>query len=152
MNVDFEIDIAATPEEVWPYLVEPELQQTWMIGVKRNELIEGDGHSVGSKFEMDIKEGGRIAKYDGTVTAYDRPSKLGVRLVGGCMKTAMTMDALYELTPSAGGGTRLRYSGGGELPGCFAKVMMIIFFWMPKMMVKKMMKGLKRAVESKATA
>ncbi len=150
MKCEFDIEIDASRDAVWPYLVEPEKQKEWMLGVQRNELVEGDGHSVGSKFEMDIKEGGRISKYDGTVIAYDKPGKLGVELVGGCGKTPMTMRAFYTLTETPGGGTRLHYEGGGEISGCFLRVMMIFFFWMPKMMIKKMMKGLKKAVESGA--
>ena len=152
MKVTCDTEIDVTPEQLWPWLTEPEKQKVWMVGVESNELVEGDGHSVGSTFQMKIKEGGRLSDYDGTVTEYDRPKRLGVEMVGGCGKTPMTMRATYALEATPGGGTRLSYEGGGEVPGFFMKFMMVFFFWMPKLMIKKFMKRLKQAAEAEAQA
>ncbi|MDJ0975126.1 MAG: SRPBCC family protein [Planctomycetota bacterium] len=152
MKVTCDTQIDVTPEQLWPWLTEPEKQKVWMVGVESNELVEGDGHSVGSKFQMKIKEGGRLSDYDGTVVEYDRPKRLGVEMVGGCGKKPMTMRATYALESTPGGGTRLAYEGGGEVPGVFMKFMMVFFFWMPKLMIKKFMKRLKQAAEAEAQA
>lgn len=151
MHVTLVTRIEVPPEALWPWLVEPERQKQWMHGVVSNERTEGDGKSVGSRFRMQIKEGGRVSDYEGTVVAYDEPRRLGVELVGGCGKTPMTMRATYVLTPE-GGGTRLAYEGGGELPGFFAKLMMVFFFWMPKAIVKRFLRSLKRVAEAEAEA
>lgn len=152
MKVCLDTEIDVTPEQLWPWLVEPERQKQWMKGVESNELVDGDGHSVGSTFKMKIREGGKLSDYDGTVVEYEKPKRLAVELVGGCGKTPMKMVAVYALEPMGSGGTRLRYEGGGELPGIFAKVMMVFFFWMPKLMLKKFMKSLKKAAEAEVAA
>jgi carbon monoxide dehydrogenase subunit G len=110
-------DIAKSPEEVFPYLFEPDLVPQWTTGLNRYERVDGGPISRGSKFREELEVSGQRIDGELEITAFDPPrgaesrTKVrGVDLIFG-----------YELQAD-GAGTRLTQSveaTGGGLSGRF---------------------------------
>lgn len=64
MRVEHRTEIACSPEQLWPYLEEPDKQKLWMKGVLSNESTSPGPTQVGSTSVMKIKEGGKVAAYN----------------------------------------------------------------------------------------
>jgi carbon monoxide dehydrogenase subunit G len=109
--------IAKSPEEVFPYLFEPDLVPQWTTGLNRYERIDGGAIGRGSRFREELEVSGQRIDGELEITAFDPPRGAesrtqvrGVDLIFG-----------YELEPD-GSGTRLTQSveaKGGGLSGKF---------------------------------
>lgn len=150
-SIQYTAYFTSPPEAVFPYLEDSDKIKQWMTGVERDEATSDGPTRVGSTFEMDIKEGRKLTTYQGEVTKYEPNRLMGVKLVGGCGKTPMTMFADYELTRTESGGTKLDYECRCELPSGFLfKLLGPLFKFMGKAMIKKFMRNLKRLVDTPA--
>lgn len=144
----YSTEFAATPAKIWPFLEDPERIKQWMVGVVDDRPTSDGPLGVGSTFEMDIREGRRITTYQGEITAYERESRMGIKMVGGCGRKPFTMHADYRLTPLGGGRTRLDYLCRVDFPdGFFYRLVMPLFGLMAKMMIRKFMRNLRGLVE-----
>ena len=107
--------IAKPPDEVFPYLFEPDLVPQWTTGLNRYERIDGGAIGRGSKFREELEVSGQridgeleITEYNAPRSAESRTKVRGVDLIFG-----------YALEPD-GSGTRLTQSveaKGGGLSG-----------------------------------
>ncbi len=104
--------IAAAPEAVFPWLVEPERIARWVGGVVECRAVEGGGvHRV-------IEQAGRRIEIDSQVTESRPPRRLVVQQVSpGLFDMTMT----HDLTPEDGG-TRLVISLSAELRSRLARL------------------------------
>ena len=150
MRATFAQDFVCSPERLWRCIEEPELQKQWMKGMLDNKQTSAGPKGVGSTFRMKIQEGGKVADYDGTVTAYDRPRHMAVELSGGNFPAGMVVHVDYRLTEQ-NGGTHLDYiaemGSGGKLPW-WMRLMMPIGKIFMKMQLRGFMKSLKRLAEN----
>ena len=151
MRIDYSMELSCTPDQVWPYLEDPELQKQWMKGLLENQSTSEGPTRVGSTFRMRIKEGSRTADYEGQVTAYEKQRHLGIRMWGGGLPkdTAIVVD--YRLA-DLNGRTRLDYvcQLQGPPPGLFMRLMMPLGAMFARMQLKSFMRKLKSLVELKA--
>lgn len=104
--------IAASPEAVFPWLVEPERIARWIGGTIECRAVEGGGvHQV-------VEQSGRRIEIDSQVTESQPPRRLVVQKVSpGLFDMTMT----HDLTPEAGG-TRLVISLSAELRSRLARL------------------------------
>jgi hypothetical protein len=100
---------------------------------------------VGTKFKQRIREGGRVAEYDGEVTAYDKPHHLAVRI--GNEQFTVHVDYRFASTNS---GTRLTYSAELLFHSWFARIMGVLFSWFTRGILNKQMIRLKEVAEQGA--
>ena len=108
-------DIAKPPEEVFPYLFEPDLVPQWTTGLNRYERIDGGAIGRGSKFREELEVSGQRIDGELEITEYNAPRSAESRTKVRGVDLIFT----YELEP-AGGGTRLTQSveaKGGGLKG-----------------------------------
>ncbi len=141
-------DFRCTPEQLWPWLTELERQKQWMKGLLESELVEGDG-GAGSKIRMKIKEGGRVAEYDGRLTAFEPAKELALDMTGGCFKEGQSFSIVYRLHRLGDGGTRLDIgSDANGMSGVTWRLFGRLFMWLGKMQLKRHMKTLKRLAET----
>src|SRR6516165_10254294 len=147
-------EFACKPEHLWKFLEEPELQKQWMKGLQDSRPTSEGARGLGSTFRMKIKEGSRVAEYDGKVTAYDPPKQLAVVLSGGAFPEGMAINVDYRLT-DLGGRTRLDYVAASDcskpLPW-WMKLLMPLFQLFGRMQLKGFMKTLKRLAETPQVA
>jgi carbon monoxide dehydrogenase subunit G len=145
MRIARTLEIACAPEQLWPFLDEPEKQKLWMKGLLENEQAGPRG--VGSTFRLTIREGRKAEEYQGEVTAYDPPRHLAVRLGGGAMK-GMSMQVDYRLAP-LDGGTRLDYVAEADtacLPWVY-KLLMPLVQLFGRFQLRGFLRTLKRLAE-----
>jgi carbon monoxide dehydrogenase subunit G len=142
-------EFACKPERLWKFIEEPELQKQWMKGLQDNQRTSDGPPGVGSTFRMKIKEGSKVADYDGKISAYDPPRHLAVDLSGGNFPAGMVCHVAYELTDLQGR-TRLDYETEikcqGKMP-LWMRLLMPIFKIFGAMQLKSFMRALKKLVE-----
>jgi carbon monoxide dehydrogenase subunit G len=128
MRVQKTIQIACTPDQLWPYLTEPALIPRWiedLVDDTPDDPAKTTGVGVASTMRM--REGGKISAYRSVMTAWDAPRHLALRLTGGSFAEGMAMDIDYRVTPE-GAGCRLDQVVVIPLKGVF--VLMAPLIWL----------------------
>lgn len=153
MQIEFTREFACTPERLFSFLEEPEKQKQWMKGLLETQAVGDENPAVvGSKFRMKIKEGGKVADYDGVITAYDKPKQLAIDMTGPTFPGGAVMHVDYLLT-DLGGRTRLDYRAEMKctkpLP-LWMRLLMPLFEVFGKFQLKSFMKTLQRLAEQPA--
>ena len=147
MNETFRIDIEAPIERVWPLVGDDANLVKWMDGLKETIYPDGldTGRAVGTRFVQKIQEGGRVQTYEGTVTAYDPPSHLGIAIGN----RAFEMQVDYRFT-DLGGRTRLDYSALMVRAGFFVRMLSTLFGAVTRRILRRQMAKFKAVAEAGA--
>ncbi len=134
----------APVEKVFLYVDSPEYLKLWMEGLVDVTYPEefDPASPVGTKFKMKIKEGKAINEYDGEVLEYE-PNK---RLVVSNYNSSWRMVISYDFTVLDGEQTRLDYVCTMEMHTVMAKIMGWMFLWFSKMLLRKFMRNLAKAI------
>ena len=82
MLVSMSIDIGAPPEEVWPYLVEPDKTMEWFTALKRFDWTSEPG-GVGSTFYWLEEASGRQFNINFETTEWEPNRVFGYRITEG---------------------------------------------------------------------
>jgi uncharacterized protein YndB with AHSA1/START domain len=149
MECTYTGNFACPPERLWRFIEEPELQKQWMKGLEDNQQTSTGPTGVGSTFRMKIKEGGKVADYDGTLTAYEPPRHLAVKMTGGNLPGGMVLHVDYRLT-GQNGGTHLDYTTKmvmSKKPPFWMRLMLPLGTIFAKIQLRGFMKTLKRLAE-----
>jgi uncharacterized protein YndB with AHSA1/START domain len=108
-------DIAKPPEEVFPYLFEPDLVPQWTTGLSGYERLDDGPLHTGSRFREHLEVSGQQIDAELEITAYDPPAGAETRTeIRG-----IDVISTYSLAPD-GAGTRLTQTveaTGGGLKG-----------------------------------
>ena len=113
MDVHRSIDIAARPEQVWPFLVEPDKVLRWFVGLKEFRYLEGGPRGSGTHVHMEEKAIGPLLKEDFEVTEWVENRRLRFHMTSGSGVRAD--DQLWSLDPIADG-CRFTFDERVELP------------------------------------
>ena len=108
-------EIAKPPEEVFPYLFEPDLVPQWTTGLDGYERLDSGPLGRGARFRERLEVSGQNIDAELEVTAYDPPRGAESRTV----IRGVDLISTYALTPN-GNGTRLTQTieaKGGGLKG-----------------------------------
>jgi hypothetical protein len=70
MLIDYEVNIACKPEELFPWVAEPDKAMMWMKSVRKGEIIEETPEKTGTTFREEMEEGGKILEMSGVITGY----------------------------------------------------------------------------------
>jgi uncharacterized protein YndB with AHSA1/START domain len=99
MKVQRSIEIAAPPEKIWPFLIEPEKILKWFNLLQKFEYT-GDKHSgVGTTFYYEEKSGRQLMKLNYKVTECIENKKLAFGVTSGSLKKDDQVWSI-EATPS----------------------------------------------------
>lgn len=147
MAITRTIEIDAPIERVFDLVDKPENLRRWIDGLEETTYLdEPDPASpVGTRFKQRIREGGRVAEYEGEVTAYEKPRHLGVRIGN----TRFEMDVDYRFS-ERGDGVRLDYTATAIPTSAIASVMNVLFGWLGTRIARKQLAKLKLVAESGA--
>lgn len=142
--------IDCAPEQLWPWLEEPDKQKQWMKGLLDNVSTSEGPARVGSTFRMTIQEGRRVATYEGEITNYDLHRRLSIRVWGEALR-GVEIAVEYQLQ-DLGGRTRLDYISVADMTeaGFFMKLMMPLYKLFSTIQLKQFMKTLKHLAEAEA--
>ena len=95
MKNTLSIEIEAPIQVVFDFIHDPQKHKLWLQGLEET-IYEPDydpDHPLGANFKQKIRGGKHVQVYDGKVTAFEKPSHLGVRL----SSRAVTAQVDYRL-------------------------------------------------------
>jgi uncharacterized protein YndB with AHSA1/START domain len=141
------VDIEAPPENVWPYLVEPEKAMEWYTSLKSFEYADGE-RGPDSKFYWEEDVRGKIYSNHFQTTEWVEDRVFAFEATSGNFFKTYTERWAIEPIPT---GSRFSFDGNLEFPyGPFGKIM----GWVGSMMAKKsnqeILANLKRLAEEDA--
>jgi uncharacterized protein YndB with AHSA1/START domain len=124
MKIERSIEIAAPPEKIWPFLIEPEKIMQWFNLLQKFEYT-GDKHSgVGTTFYYEEKSFGKLSKFNYMVTEWVENEKLAFSMTSGDAKKDEQVWSI-EAVPS---GSRFTISEEFEMPwGVIGKIIGALF-------------------------
>ena len=146
MRVERSVEISASPEKVWPFLVELENILKWCITFKKFEYISEQRSSVGTALYIEEKAGGPLMKLNFTVTEWVENEKLAFKMTSGSFVKSYEQKWRVE---AATGGSRFTFMEQVELPyGVIGKVMELFARRSSEATVGKMLAKLKGLAEA----
>ena len=86
MRVQRSIEIAAPPEKIWPFLVEPDKILKWFNLLQKFEYTGEQRSGVGTPFYYEEKSAGRLMKLNYIVTEWVENEKLAFSMTSGPLK------------------------------------------------------------------
>jgi carbon monoxide dehydrogenase subunit G len=108
MHIEYRVEMRCTPEHLWPLIDDVEKQKLWFTTLVEVTATSALARAVGSTFDMRVREGRRISRYEGRINAYDPPRHLGVSFWGGRFAPGIVMQVDYRLA-DLGKSTRVEY-------------------------------------------
>jgi len=147
MRVQRSVEIAAPPEKVWPFMVEPDKILKWCITFRKFEYTGDRRSGVGTRFYVEEKAGLMpLMKLNFTVTEWVENGKLAFRMTSGSGVKSYEQSWTVEATPS---GSRFIFMEDFKLPfGVFGKFVELLGQNMSKATVGKMLAELKSLAEA----
>jgi hypothetical protein len=108
MHVEYRAEFRCTAWQLWPFLDDAEKQKLWLPTLLEIVPTSAIPRTVGATFDMRVREGRRISRYEGRINAYDPPRHLGASLWGGAFAPGVVMRVDYRVA-DLGAKTRLEY-------------------------------------------
>jgi len=139
------IEIEARIERVFGFIHDPEKHKLWLEELEET-IYEPDydpDHPLGAKFKQRIREGLDIQLYDGEVTAFKKPSHLGVRLTSKSL--SVQVDYRLEAVKKA---TRVDFTSEFTFKSIAMRVMLTLSHPVMRAILQKQMNKLKELAEA----
>ncbi len=144
MKLQRSIEIAAPPEKIWPYLVEPEKIMKWVTSLKKFEYTGKGCSGVGTTFYWEEKSGPLLMKLHYQVTEWLENKRFAFKLTSGPGKKDNLLWAL-DVTPA---GSRFTFTEDFEMPwGIIGKALGKMLGGMLGKSMEKIIRNLKSLVE-----
>src|SRR5512136_1974101 len=96
MRVQDSINIAAPPEKIWPFMVQPENILKWVVTLQKCELIGQQNSGVGMSFYVEEKAGGPLMKLKFQVTDWLENHRLAFKMISGNFVRAYNQNWTIE--------------------------------------------------------
>jgi len=146
MRVQRSIEIAAPPEKIWPFLVEPEKILKWCITLEKFEYAGEQRSGVGTPFYFEEKGAVGLMKLNFAVTEWVENERLAFKMTSGNIVKGYEQRWTAEATPS---GSRFTFMEEVELPyGIIGKIMGLVGQRSSVATVGKMLAKLKSLAEA----
>jgi hypothetical protein len=116
MDVTVEQRIAAEPERVAAYAMDPANDTSWIGALTEANVLTDGPVGVGTRVQRVASFLGKRIEYVNEVEEYDPPRRLHMRSV----KAPFPMTVSYEFEPAPGGGTLMRIATGGDASGFYS--------------------------------
>ena len=146
MRIERSIEISASPEKIWPFLVEPEKIMQWFTLLKKFEYTGEQRSGVGTPFYYEEKNGPMLMKLSYEVTEWVENERLVFRMTSGPASTRRD-DQVWsiEATPS---GSRFTCTEEFEMPwGVLGRMLSALMVGMIGKRIQEIMVNLKHVVE-----
>ena len=146
MKVQGSIEIAAPPEKIWPFLVEPEKILKWCITLEKFEYTGEQRSGVGTPFRFEERIPGRLMKLNFVVTEWAENERLAFNMTSGDFAKGYEQRWTVETTPS---GSRFTFMEDIELPyGIIGEILGLFAQLGSQANVRKMLAKLKSLAEA----
>jgi len=145
MKVQRSIEIVAPPEEIWPFLTDPEKILEWYIPLQKFEYTGEQRSGPGAPLYFEEKVAGRTMKLNCVVTEWVENKRFAFRMTSGNMMKSYEESWILEDIPS---GIRFTFMEQGELPyGIIGRLVGPVAQLMSAATVGRMLVKLKRLAE-----
>ena len=146
MRIQRSIEIAAPPEKVWAFLIEPEKIMQWFTLLEKFEYTGDKRNDVGTTFYYEEKSGGQHMKLNYVVTEWVKNKNLAFSVTSGSLKKDDQVWSI-EANPS---GSRFTMFEDVEMPfGIIGKIIGALFGGMMiGRNMEKILANLKRLAEA----
>jgi uncharacterized protein YndB with AHSA1/START domain len=139
------VEINAPITRVFDLVDDDQNIKLWMDGLEETLYPEGKNpvNPVGTRFTQQIREGSRVATYEGRVIAYEKPNLLAITIGN----SQFEMQVVYRFT-AKGAWTWLDYSATMTRGSLFTKLMSKLFAPLTCRILDRQMKKLKELAET----
>jgi uncharacterized protein YndB with AHSA1/START domain len=146
MRVQKTIDIAAPPEKIWPFFVEPNRVLQWYSTFRKFEYSGDSRSGVGTPLYIEEQAMGPVMKMNFEISQWNENEKLALHMVSGTGVKAY--DQQWSLEPTAAG-SRFTFAEQVELPyGVLGKLLGLVGERMSAATVDQMQARLKVLAEA----
>jgi uncharacterized protein YndB with AHSA1/START domain len=146
MRVERSIEIAAPPEKIWPFLVEPERIMKWWITLRKYDYTSEQHTGIGMRFYVEEKTSGSLMKLNFEITEWVENEKIAFKMTSGTGVKVYEQRWVLEATPS---GNRFNFMEKVELPyGIINKLIEPLVRCMSGATINKMLAKLKGLAEA----
>ena len=101
MEVQQSIDISASPEKIWDFLVEPEKILVWCITFKKFEYTSEQHSGIGTTFYVEEKAGGPLMKLKFEVIEWVENEGLAFKMTSG--SGVKSYEQRWSISPTQSG-------------------------------------------------
>jgi uncharacterized protein YndB with AHSA1/START domain len=146
MKVHKSIEIAAPPEKIWPFLVEPDKILKWCITFIKFEYTSKQHSGVGTTFYIEEKAGGPLMKLNFRITEWLKNKRIAFSMTSGNFVKDYKQSWTVETIPT---GSRFTFMEEVRLPyGIIGKIIGLIGQRGSEATVGKRLPRLKSLVET----
>jgi hypothetical protein len=144
MDIKRSIEIFATPEEVWPFLIDPSKVLEWYVPLTKFEYTSEQRRDVGAPFYFEEKVPGGPLQMDCVITEWVENEALAFKMVSGNMMRQYEERWTIEAMPS---GSRFTFRAQGEYAFGFLRLISPIAERTSVSTIEKILPRLKSLVE-----
>ncbi len=101
MKIEYEIEIQKNPQEIFPWIAEPEKALLWQKGVKSGEIIKETPERIGTTFKETMEENGNSLEMTGVIIGFVQNQSISFHLES----KIHSVDVSYSLQGSRGKST-----------------------------------------------
>ena len=80
MNIEHGIEISRPPEQVFPWIADPDKAMQWQKNVKGGEILVETPDKIGTTFKETIEEDGNELEMHGSITEYVEGKLIGFHI------------------------------------------------------------------------
>jgi carbon monoxide dehydrogenase subunit G len=150
MKVEKSIEILATPEKIWPFLVEPEKILMWFDSFKKCEYANDKHSGVGTAYYVEEKVPGPLRKIDFEVKNWNKNENMKLEMTSG--KNVNSYEIFWNLKGTQSGTTFHFVEEIGMPFGVIGKLLGVLGQGTADKMVEGMLIKLKNLSEEKAAS
>ncbi len=124
MKIQRSIEIAAPPEKIWSFLIEPEKILKWFNLLQKFEYTSEKRSGVGTTFYYEEKSGGQLMKLNYVVTEWVENKKLAFSVTSGSLKKD---DQVWSIDAIPSGSRFTMFEDVEMLMGILGKILGALF-------------------------
>jgi len=101
MKIEKSIEIAAPPERIWPFFVDPEKVIKWSITFRKYQYAGDQRSGVGTPLYIEEKAGGPLMKMNFEITEWVENERIRLKMISGA--SLKSYEQLWTLAPTNSG-------------------------------------------------
>ena len=96
MKISHAINISCTPEQLFPWVAEPEKAMQWQKGVRSGEILKETPGIVGTTFRETLDENGNTLEMIGEIIDYVQDQRISFQLESNIHKVDVTYSLEWD--------------------------------------------------------
>lgn len=101
MKIEKSIEIAAPPERIWPFFIDPEKVLQWSITFREFQFTGEQRGGVGTPLYIEEKASGPLMKMNFEITEWAENERLRIKMLSGA--PLKSYEQLWTLAPTDSG-------------------------------------------------